>query len=563
MEKIHLMISGAPRSGTSALVRFLNFDPRFLITHEMMIFHGYVRERFNHGIRQQVLREAGVNIKDALAVISQQDNLTGVEVLDILAKHSSRRPMVVGDKQPIIYISKINTLLKKFPNSKLIITLRDGRDFICSSLRFFEKSKEESHWVKSNLEDAEAFWIDLMSKMLNELSKVNDFSRLLIVRYEDVVGDKIKLAYDIQKFLGLETREIDDGGWYKPTNVYVWKKEFPDINSKLSSKCKEILNLMGYSTNDNKDDKTQGNIVTKEHVIWAYRLFLDREPENLKVVENKFKKIKSTEELRYIFINSEEFKKKNTKLFNNKLNFDLPRNLMGVSSPAKTTFKISIDEIIIVFFHIPKTAGTSFRHLVWKNLNKDEVFWHGQDNQFISSKQPKELEKFKFIGGHFGFSNNKIKTLPKKKLYISLLRKPIERVISHFNYIKQRPDHALYSAENLEETLSKTTPFRKDSENSQCRYISGKSSAKETIAIIEQHPFIIGRTDKIDVFLEKLNLVLGWNTDDFIAANVGQPGYQNNLRTEAVEKKIQEITVEDQKLINYIGDCYSNISILP
>ena len=49
------------------------------------------------------------------------------------------------------------------------------------------------------------------------------------------------------------------------------------------------------------------NAVTPEHVRWAYRLFLDREPENKRVLERN---VKSTAELRESFMRSNEFQKK-------------------------------------------------------------------------------------------------------------------------------------------------------------------------------------------------------------------------------------------------------------
>ncbi|MDH5478821.1 MAG: FkbM family methyltransferase [Nitrospinota bacterium] len=52
--------------------------------------------------------------------------------------------------------------------------------------------------------------------------------------------------------------------------------------------------------------------VTQDHVIWAYRLFLDREPENMDVVEAKLANHPDTRSLRNAFMTSSEFKNGNT-----------------------------------------------------------------------------------------------------------------------------------------------------------------------------------------------------------------------------------------------------------
>jgi FkbM family methyltransferase len=51
--------------------------------------------------------------------------------------------------------------------------------------------------------------------------------------------------------------------------------------------------------------------LSREHVIWAYRLLLDREPENDDVVDKKARGLSSTQELRAELVASEEYREKN------------------------------------------------------------------------------------------------------------------------------------------------------------------------------------------------------------------------------------------------------------
>lgn len=53
------------------------------------------------------------------------------------------------------------------------------------------------------------------------------------------------------------------------------------------------------------------NVLTLDEVVWAYRLFLDREPESLEMVQEKAKRLKSQSELREDFMRSEEFRHNN------------------------------------------------------------------------------------------------------------------------------------------------------------------------------------------------------------------------------------------------------------
>ena len=51
--------------------------------------------------------------------------------------------------------------------------------------------------------------------------------------------------------------------------------------------------------------------LTREHVVWAYRLLLDREPENEDVIGPKLAGSRDTRELRYHLITSAEYREKN------------------------------------------------------------------------------------------------------------------------------------------------------------------------------------------------------------------------------------------------------------
>src|ERR1700736_3071860 len=47
---------------------------------------------------------------------------------------------------------------------------------------------------------------------------------------------------------------------------------------------------------------------SREHVIWGYRLFLNREPESEEAIEQKLLSATSVEDLRRVFLGSREFR---------------------------------------------------------------------------------------------------------------------------------------------------------------------------------------------------------------------------------------------------------------
>jgi len=66
-----------------------------------------------------------------------------------------------------------------------------------------------------------------------------------------------------------------------------------------------------HSLQDTAGETSDGPPITREHVIWAYRLFLDREPEDEYVILGKLGVWETTKELRTHFMSSSEFQLKN------------------------------------------------------------------------------------------------------------------------------------------------------------------------------------------------------------------------------------------------------------
>src|SRR4030095_4744229 len=72
----------------------------------------------------------------------------------------------------------------------------------------------------------------------------------------------------------------------------------------------KYIRLLKLSLSGTSGEGKLGSL-TPEHVVWGYRLFLDREPENDQIVMDKLHCLASIQELRQELIQSGEFKQKN------------------------------------------------------------------------------------------------------------------------------------------------------------------------------------------------------------------------------------------------------------
>jgi hypothetical protein len=109
---------------------------------------------------------------------------------------------------------------------------------------------------------------------------------------------------------------------------------------------------------------------------------------------------------------------------------------------------------VLIHLHIPKTGGTSLSSMVKHGFKSDEVFeWtrHGVARHsaldlatYECCQQQIEnfgLERIRYIAGHVPFGVHRVFDKPAK--YITVLRHPVERVISLFYFRMQINEHFL------------------------------------------------------------------------------------------------------------------------
>jgi len=120
-----------------------------------------------------------------------------------------------------------------------------------------------------------------------------------------------------------------------------------------------------------------------------------------------------------------------SKLDENEIHGHLISNLIAEKSNTLedvTKLNFNINNEILYFLHIPKTAGTSFIDFL-DNYYDDSQICKEHDWQELLSILPQNFSP-KLVHGHFSFGLHRV--LPKKPLYITMLRNPIDRTISDY-----------------------------------------------------------------------------------------------------------------------------------
>jgi len=211
----------------------------------------------------------------------------------------------------------------------------------------------------------------------------------------------------------------------------------------------------------------------------------------------------------------------------------------------------------IIFHHIPKTAGTTIRTILRKQVSSKEIFPPYFQYQ-IEDTPLLELSQHKLIWGHFLFS--RFKGISGKR--ITFLRDPVERVLSAHRYYKQRADQKRrMSKDHICPPGDPVKVLR----NNQCKYLSSldiynpafsdKQHLESAKYNLQNNFFFVGITEDIDNAYRILCKLLGSTPPDSVPRrNVTKK--QRESYPESLIHEIKKRNSEDIKLYQFAKKLY-------
>jgi len=98
---------------------------------------------------------------------------------------------------------------------------------------------------------------------------------------------------------------------------------------------------------------------------------------------------------------------------------------------SELVYKLKNDDFLY-FLHIQKTAGTTLKKIIDDHFDDESIcpdhLWRN-----LVLTLPRDFSKYRLIRGHFGYGIHRI--LPKKPVYITMLRNPIELSLSKYEFV--------------------------------------------------------------------------------------------------------------------------------
>ena len=233
--------------------------------------------------------------------------------------------------------------------------------------------------------------------------------------------------------------------------------------------------------------------------------------------------------------------------------------------PAQYNLK---DEDVLYFSHIPKTAGMTFRTIVEDHFHCDEIC-PATLNAHVAKIPQEDLQRYRLFRGHLGFINLPELLPGKNVVNVTVLREPIARVISHYDYIRRMPKDPHYPAVKdmtLAEFAQKLTAG-KVGKNIQTYHVAKAFkfsledlSPAETLELarnsLDTFAFV-GLVERFQDSLFLLSYIFGWkpilNSRKENAAKVKKP--HSEIPAETLEI-IKQNTLLDQDLYAYSKEVF-------
>jgi hypothetical protein len=219
---------------------------------------------------------------------------------------------------------------------------------------------------------------------------------------------------------------------------------------------------------------------------------------------------------------------------------------------------------VLIFLHNMRTAGETLRTLIARQYDQQEVctvLGKPESASNIPEIQEADLEKIKVVQGHIPFGVHEAVRRPAR--YVSLLREPIDRVISLYYHILENPKLGYHRM--AREHLSSLSAFVasgtfSELDNGQTRRLSGVypkfgrcsddmlERAKHNLM---SHFVVVGTTERFDESLLLMKGALGWRHIFYHKINVAKTRpSRESISADALEL-IERHNTLDTELFHY------------
>ena len=259
---------------------------------------------------------------------------------------------------------------------------------------------------------------------------------------------------------------------------------------------------------------------------------------------------------------------------------------------------LDFEKQVLVFIHIPKTAGSSLSEALRQSLGPkncvaclsvkyQKVFssalhrthWNAKNYirnsiKILSGSHPLLPSSAKYIDTnrtsllHGSFPINYEPNNAREPIYIAMVRDPVERFISQYYYDidvmsalpekSRKPHH--YRVYDMDSYVDYVYERRRWTDtNLQCRFIGGDESFEAARAAIDHKVFLVAPVHRSANFAELLGPVLSLDAMELPRINVGQTRQNKPPPSAKTRAKIADMVPNDRRLFDYVCQQFHHV----
>jgi hypothetical protein len=176
---------------------------------------------------------------------------------------------------------------------------------------------------------------------------------------------------------------------------------------------------------------------------------------------------------------------------------------------------------LLVFIHVPKTAGTTAIRVL-RELWPPGRSWPRGGNKAVQAmartpappwRDPAFWQGVDLVYGHLPFGHDVLRSITGRDVvFAGIMRDPVARAVSAYDFMRRRADHhrhAILCGMEFIDAVEGDPWFRDYVTCGQLRYLFGGTTLEEVRAAMRTRRYLIGRTDALPDFLGAVAALAG------------------------------------------------------
>jgi hypothetical protein len=236
---------------------------------------------------------------------------------------------------------------------------------------------------------------------------------------------------------------------------------------------------------------------------------------------------------------------------------------------------ISPEELMrmrLIFNHLPKCGGTSLIDLFAKIFGERACYRakiRGKQNKRsilrLDNLTDGDLKQIRFVSGHFQYGHHeRIKKFGDPVYYITVVRDPLERIVSAYNYnYSSGPEVLMKRARSMSlddwilDTLKR--PKSQVASGGSLVTLTGTRDLSDAKNIVDNEYFLACTNDQLDSMQRILTRLYDRNDLAPVRRNITKKSFSNGPSSEVVSIFEEECS-DDIEIVKYIGQKFDALS---